>query len=304
MPNVTKKAFLSEVTERYGALRKLERSQSLYEFGNGEARIYIRYSKIHGGKGTFYGLRKADLARLEGCPSVICFLWEGQPEPLFVPFSDYEDIFQSISPAGDGQYKAQVHIQDDGNELYIANAGRFNVEAYMGWRQLDALIDKSRLLNVPQLSHSQVQTLLGSIGSTKGYEIWIPANNRNRLDWSITRRFDCHATLPYKFASVIHILSEVDVIWIERGAGRLRALFEVEHSTPIYSALLRFNDIHLVSPEINARFSVVSNDERRSLFVRQLKRPTFTMSKLHEICTFIEYADVFGWHRRITGIQD
>jgi DNA modification methylase len=41
-----------------------------------------------------------------------------------------------------------------------------------------------------------------------------------------------------------------------------------------------------------------------ALFVRQLKRPTFTMSKLHEICTFIEYADVFGWHRRITGVQD
>ena len=105
--------------------------------------------------------------------------------------------------------------------------------------------------------------------------------------------------LPYRFGSVNYILSEIDVIWIERGAGKLRGLFEVEHSTPVYSGLLRFNDIHLVSPEIGARFSVVSNVERRSLFVRQLKRPTFRTSRLDEICTFLDYADVLRWHNRI-----
>lgn len=304
MANLVKKAFLSKFAERYGALRKLDRSQSLYELADGRARIYIRYSKIHGGKGTFYGLRKDDLVRLEGYNSVVCFLWEGQSDPLLVPFSDYEDVFQSISPARDGQYKAQVYIQDDGNELYIANAGRFNVEAYMGWQELDALIDKSRLSPMPKLSHAQIQTLLGSIGSIKGHEIWIPINDRNKLDWSITDRFDCHAMLPYRYASVNDILSEIDVIWVKRGAGELSGLFEVEHSTPVYSGLLRFNDIHLVSPEIGARFSVVSNVERRSLFVRQLKRPTFRTSRLDEICTFLDYADVFRWHNRIKNAQD
>jgi hypothetical protein len=76
MPNQVKAGFLKMLTERYGPLRKLEGSKSLYEVGGGGARIYIRYSKLHGGTETFFGLRKEDLNRLEGHPSLICFLWD------------------------------------------------------------------------------------------------------------------------------------------------------------------------------------------------------------------------------------
>ncbi|MFZ5452210.1 MAG: hypothetical protein ACOZF2_10135 [Thermodesulfobacteriota bacterium] len=164
----------------------------------------------------------------------------------------------------------QIFLQDAGNDLYIANAGRFNVEAFIGWDQLDSLVDKSRLTNIPALSHVQVQTLLGSIGAAKGYNIWIPKNDRGKLDWNITKRFGCDAEIPHEYHRIEDILGEIDVLWIERGAGKLRALFEVEHSTPIYSGLLRFNDVHLMFPTSKATYSIVSNDDRRALFVRQL----------------------------------
>ena len=235
---------------------------------------------------------------LEGQPSVLCFLWDDQPEPLLVPFAQYEEVFRSVLPAADGQYKAQVYLQDDGTELYVAKAGRFNVEDHFGWDQLDALLDSARFEPVPEFSHSQMQTLLGSIGAAKGHQIWIPPNDREKLDWSLTKRFDSKEFLPYGFEKVKHILQEVDVIWIDRGSTQLRALFEVEHSTPIYSGLLRFNDIHLAAPHLHPRFSVVANDARRAAFVRQLNRPTFRMSGLSAVCTFLEYVNVFGWYRR------
>jgi hypothetical protein len=152
---------------------------------------------------------------------------------------------------------------------------------------------------VPEFSHSQIQTLLGGIGVGKGYDIWIPKSDRSELDWSITDRFECREVLPHGFELVKDILQEVDVIWIRRGSSQLKALFEVEHSTPIYSGLLRFNDIHLVAPSLYPRFSIVANDTRRALFVRQLKRPTFQASGLSGLCTFLEYINVFGWHRRV-----
>ncbi len=177
--------LLEALRVRYGAVRKLDNSQSLFDVGNGACRVYVRYSKVHDRQSTFYGLRREDLRLLEGQPSVICFLWEGQAEPP------------------------------------VLDAVRFVVE-------------------------------------------------------------------------------EVDVIWLERGSGRVHAMFEVEYSTPVYSGLLRFNDILLTAPNLGARFSVVSNDERRALFTRQMNRPTFRMSKLDACCTFIEYGSVFGWHRRLT----
>lgn len=314
MPNSTKKDFLEELSKRFGSLRKLDRTQSLYEIVDGGVRVYIRYSKVHqrketlyglgkDRKETFYGLRQEDLQAIEGHPAFICFLWNGQVEPLLVPFSDYEDVFQSVSPARDGQYKIQVLLNEDGTDLYIARVGRFNAEGYFGWDALHAANDLTSLGAAPQISHSQAQTLLGAIGIAKGHDVWVPLNDRVKLDWSVADPFDCRAELPYGFEASVGVLREVDVIWIHKGSNELRALFEVEHSTPIYSGLLRFNDIHLLAPNLRLRFSIVANDYRRSAFVRQLNRPTFRVSGLHEMCTFLKYVDVLGWHNRIRTAQ-
>ncbi|HLE50603.1 MAG TPA: hypothetical protein VI755_00980 [Anaerolineales bacterium] len=299
MGNDLKSAFLDELTIRCGKVSKFSGSRSLYKVEGSNIRLYVRYSKTHSGGRTWYGLREIDLQQLEGYPSLLCFLWDGQTEPLIVPYSEYEDVFQSTTPADDGQYKVQIILENDGTELYIARAGRFNVEGYFGWDQLETLVDSSTLNQIPDLSHSQIQTLLGSIGMTKNYDVWIPPDDRTRLDWALARQFACREFFPYGFGDVESILHEIDVIWIQRGSNELRAFFEVEHSTPVYSGLLRFNDIHLVAPNLRSRFSVVANAERRSLFVRQINRPTFRMSGLSELCTFLEYDDVFNWHQRI-----
>jgi hypothetical protein len=299
MANERKDSFLKELFTRCGALRKLDRSRSLYEVGNGSCLMYIRYSKVHPGNSTFYGLRSEDLRLLEGRPSVLCFLWPEQIQPVLVPFTDFEDVFQSISPAGDGQYKAQIYIRDDAIDLNIVGAGRFSMESYVGWHGLDQIVNTSAITQIPEFTHTQIQTLLGSIGDVKGYDIYVPPNDRIRLDWSLTDTFDCNAALPFGLDRVRDTLAEIDVMWIERGAGRLHYLFEVEHSTPVYSGLLRFNDVLLVSPRLGARFAVVSNDKRRSLFTRQLSRPTFKASRLDEYCTFMEYASVYSWHQRV-----
>ena len=191
MANETKRAFLGELAKRYGPLRKLDRSQSLYEIAGGVARIYIRYSRVHARSQTFYGLREDDLRTLEGHPSLICFLWDGQSEPLLVPFSEYEDVFHSTTAASDGQYKAQIYLHGNGTELYISKAGRFNVEGCFGWDEIDTLVDSTKLRAPVDLSHSQVQTLLGAIGAAKSYDVWVPPSDRSRLDWSIANRYDC-----------------------------------------------------------------------------------------------------------------
>lgn len=228
----------------------------------------------------------------------MCFLWDGQKEPLFIPFVEYEEIFRALSPAGDGQYKVQIYFDAMGDELYIANAGRFNIEADYGWEFIRRQIDASRLRVVPNLSHHQVQTLLGSIGSVKGYDVWVPQNDRPKLDWSLTTRFELRQD-PLGGDEIRGVIEEIDVIWIRRGSKEFAALFEVEHSTPVYSGLLRFNDIHLAFPDAHPRYSIVADEERRSLFVRQLRRPTFIASGLSDRCTFLEYSNVYEWFRRV-----
>lgn len=300
MPNQVKINFLVELKKRFGTLSKLPNSLSLFEIGDGLCRIYIRYSKVHSRNQSFYGIRKEDLRQLDGFNSVICFLWDTQAEPLFVPYNEFEEVFSVLEPASDGQIKAQIYQEPDGTELYIANAGRFNVESFFGWNYFESLIDRSKLVLIPDFTHSQIQTLIGAIGIHRGYDIWIPSIDKSRLDWQIAQKFECRLELPERYFRVIDVIREIDVMWLKRGSTELTAMFEVEHSTPIYSGLLRFNDLHLIEPNLKPKFSIVSNDLRRALFLRQINRPTFKTSGLSELCNFLEYKDVYGWFNRIS----
>lgn len=300
MANIVKTAFLDELSRRYGKPRQLSGSLSLFDIGDGLVRVYVRYSKLHSGSRSFYGLRRDDLKQLEGFNSVICFLWNDQKEPVFVPFSDFEDVFSSLTPASDGQYKCQTY-HDDGLELYIANAGRFSIEGFCGWDKLEGMVERNKITIIPEFSHSQMQTFIGSIGTMKGYDVWIPANDRNRLDWNVANKFVCLDELPAKYKAIEDIVREIDVVWLLKGAVEMRAMFEVEHSTQIYSGLLRFNDLYLTESERRPRFSIVANGVRRVHFLRQISRPTFKVSGLGDVCNFLEYKDVFSWYNRTKG---
>ena len=94
------------------------------------------------------------------------------------------------------------------------------------------------------------------------------------------------------------VVREIDVVWMARGANTPVSLYEVEDSTPIYSGLLRMNDVHLSLAE-PPRFTIVADDTRRSVFARNLRRPTFQASGLDKLCGFMTNAEVFRWHQRI-----
>lgn len=275
----------------------MDGSDSLFNLGDDAARIYIRYSKVHPGGRTFFGLRDVDLRRLEGHNSFLCFLLNDGSAPLIIPFCDFEGVLRAAGIASDGQYKVQLNRKDS-LELYIARQGWFNVEGYVGFGGIDRSLTAARLRPVLELSHSQVQTMLANVGKLKGYDVFVPAADVGRLDWSLATRFGTMNDIPSGFESVRGALAEVDVTWIESGRNAIAALFEVEHSTSVYSGLLRFNDILLTNLAVS-RFTIVSNDARRALFTRQLFRPTFRKSGLSELCSFLEYRNVFDWHTRM-----
>jgi hypothetical protein len=300
MTNSIKEKFLSKLRTDFGSLEKISSSDSLYEFANTNIRIYIRYSKVFESGVTFYGLRKIDLKDLESHPSLICFLWENQKEPLLIPSSFIEELLSDTEPASDGQYKAQILFKD-GIQLYLPKIGKFDIEGYIGWKELEYLFSKNTTNLIPDFSHSQIQTLLASIGIKKNYDIYIPIKDRAKLDWNLSPTFDCRDCDFSGFEKIISVIQEVDVIWIKKGSNDLQALFEVEHSTPIYSGLLRLNDIHLTSPKQNVRYNIVANSIRNSLFTKQINRPTFKCSGLNELCAFLDYTNVYKWHQTISA---
>lgn len=119
-----------------------------------------------------------------------------------------------------------------------------------------------------------------------------------KRDWSLTPAFDLRREIPNGFNDISSVILEIDVLWIAAGRNTIEGLFEVKHSTSIYSGLLRFNDVLLTAPGV-AQFYVVSDEKRRDRFSRQAYRPTFRHSGSSERTSFLEYANVLDRHQRL-----
>lgn len=242
MASLIRAEFLSALEHEFGRLHRLGTSTSLFNIRD-KARVYVRYSKVHKRRAAFFGLRQEDVALLEGYPSFIAFLWDGQPEPLLIPYEQFTVVFHSVDPASDGQYKVHIYANEEGTDLHIVRAGRFGVDSHFGMRALRAAVLESRDESLPiDFSHHQMQTIVGAIGRLTGHAVYIPVNDRPFMDWSIVDKFKLADDIPSTGRhTAAASLALIDVLWVHPTRNLLAAAFEIEHSsrfTPGYFDLM------------------------------------------------------------------
>jgi type II restriction enzyme len=127
-------------------------------------------------------------------------------------------------------------------------------------------------------THTEIQGWLRDLGLSLGYDIWIAANDRNR-PWGAGRLADgCLQALPPQVDSVpgAEAVRLIDVLWLDRVDGLVAAAFEVEHTTSIYSGIVRLLDLALGVPDRTVQgLYLVAPDEREDEVRAQLARPAF-----------------------------
>jgi hypothetical protein len=139
----------------------------------------------------------------------------------------------------------------------------------------------------------KMQALLARIGEAMGFKIWLPRADRGRVltQWSPQQPDSLLNQLPINYDNVVvSTIEQIDVIWI-RGRTMAR-MFEVEHTTSIYSGILRMADLCALLPEINVRLHIVAPAERRDKVFQEIRRPVFAYldkGPLAEVCTLITY---------------
>jgi len=142
----------------------------------------------------------------------------------------------------------------------------------------------------------KMQALLARIGARMGFSIWIPRADRVavRAEMTDTDAKQLLEQLPLNYLDLtLRTVEQIDVIWI-KGRSIVRA-FEVEHTTAIYSGLLRMADLLALQPNIDIRLHIVADDGKREKVFREIKRPVFSLLEggaLSESCTYISYESV------------
>lgn len=142
-----------------------------------------------------------------------------------------------------------------------------------------ALSPADRRSETDEASHSEVQSWLRDLGHALGYRVWIAANDRGRLYNGRPLGEGCLEALPPVLTTApgAEAVRLIDVLWLRADADRVVAAFEVEHSTSIYSGVVRMLDLALghADPHAEGGLFLVAPDAREAEVRAQLARPAF-----------------------------
>jgi hypothetical protein len=141
----------------------------------------------------------------------------------------------------------------------------------------------------------RVQADLCRIGETMGFKIWLPSNDRSKVTECWTPQPGVLLDrLPLNYdETTLDTVMRIDVLWL-KGRTITRA-FEVEHTTAIYSGLLRMADLCALLPNITVSLHIVAPEARREKVFQEITRPVFSLlehSPLSERCTYLSYDSV------------
>jgi type II restriction enzyme len=107
--------------------------------------------------------------------------------------------------------------------------------------------------------------------------VWIASNDRGRAHEGGQLGDGCLTELLPSAMGSADAVRLIDVVWVESSTQKVAAAFEVEHSTSIYSGIVRMLDLAL-GTEVGAASTLflVAPDNRRDDVAAQLRRPAFS----------------------------
>lgn len=139
----------------------------------------------------------------------------------------------------------------------------------------------------------RMQAKVAKIGATMGFSIWVPANDKARvfeqLPESTHDKFLGELKLGYD-PTTLGTIRNIDVLWL-KGNAIVRA-FEIEHTTAVYSGLLRMADLLALQPNIDIKLHIVADNDKQSKVLREIKRPAFNELGLVSKCSFLSYSAI------------
>jgi hypothetical protein len=141
----------------------------------------------------------------------------------------------------------------------------------------------------------KIQALLASIGEKMGFKVWLPKADRTAVlqewapsDGTLLKELPLNYNEP-----TLQTIEQIDVLWL-KGRAIVRA-FEVEHTTAVYSGILRMADLLALQPNMDINLHIVAPEARKAKVMSEIQRPVFSLLEkgpLSDYCTFLPYGSL------------
>lgn len=205
----------------------------------------------------------------------------------------------------DGRFLAErIGVQSNGGRIYPVGDSDARKLAGHTVRRADKVVsvsvpDDSAATDVIEASPEaearesiRVQALIADIGTEMGLQVWLPRSDRERVRREMTAEHpEVLERLPLNYdETTLRTIEQIDVLWL-KGRSIVRA-FEVEHTTSVYSGILRMADLLALQPNMNIKLHIVAPLSRYDRVRNEIRRPVFSLLErgpLAESCTYLSY---------------
>ncbi|MBI4331611.1 MAG: type II restriction endonuclease [Chloroflexi bacterium] len=187
--------------------------------------------------------------------------------------NDLGAIAGALFDIGAGRYRLPPRESD------AAAIARWEADLQRVREQADRMNKAAAAAGRCDQTHTEVQGWLRDLGLALGFRVWIASNDRNRPHAGGRLADGCLDTLPdsLRHRSAAETIALIDVLWVGLENERVAAAFEVEHTTSIYSGIVRMLDLALGLPgELPCGLFLVAPDQRIEEVREQLLRPAFS----------------------------
>ena len=221
--------------------------------------------------------------------------WTGMVRRSLVPLDDEDgDFLDRLLRRQDHERREHPLTDDDKRKMASLRVRRAEADVPVSVPEPDIEPDDDGTQqgdDGARTSH-QVQAALARLGADLGLDVWTPRNDRGR----VLAALECNDVqllerLPLNYdEATLRTIENIDVLWLRR-RSIVRA-FEVEHTTAIYSGILRMADLLALQPNMEIRLHIVAPPERREKVFEELRRPVFSLldrGPLADLCTYLSY---------------
>ena len=147
-----------------------------------------------------------------------------------------------------------------------------------------------------EYSHYFFQGLVAEIGNLKGFQTFIPAQDKNKP--YAKKKLGDVTTLSkiyeFTYAEVLRKAQTIDVAWFN-SRKYPSSLFEIEHSTDIYNSLLKFVELQ----DFRTNFYIVADNQRQAEFESKISLNAFVPIK--SFVKFWNYDSVLDLHTKVAA---
>ncbi len=147
-----------------------------------------------------------------------------------------------------------------------------------------------------EYSHYFFQGLVVEIGNLKGFQTFIPSQDKNKpfAQQKLGEVTTLSKLYEFTYSEVLRKAQTIDVTWFN-SRNYPNAFFEIEHSTDIYNSLLKFVEFQ----DFRIFFYIVADNLRRSEFENKISQSAFAPIK--PFVKFWDYDAVSELHSKISA---